>query len=171
MKDINNPAKDITQLIIDGIEEHHRPLYFQDELRRLGASPELVTFVQTNFFPRLAITETLDRIEVIQKAVSDFYGLRFDDEVKLINLRTRKREVVEARQVSMTLSRLYTRGGLAIIGKLHGDHDHATILHAIGVVRNLNETDRDFRKDYQAMKEQMKALFGDEIKRVDDGKW
>ena len=52
----------------------------------------------------------------------------------------RKRELVKARQISMTLSKEYTRDSLASIGAAHGGRDHATVLHSCKSIYNLIDT-------------------------------
>jgi hypothetical protein len=77
-------------------------------------------------------------IDVIQSKVSEATGVSI--EYMLLPDRypgSRKREYVEARQLSMTLSKKYSRYSLAIIGSHHGERDHATVLHAIKTVNNL----------------------------------
>jgi chromosomal replication initiator protein len=60
--------------------------------------------------------------------------------------KTRKREVVQARQISMYFSKKMTKSSLASIGAHCGGKDHATVLHACRTVNNLQETDKHFRK-------------------------
>lgn len=52
----------------------------------------------------------------------------------------RKREIVWARQLSMKLSKEYTKLSLASIGSFHGDRDHSTVLYASKVIQDLLET-------------------------------
>lgn len=52
----------------------------------------------------------------------------------------RKREKVSARQISMALSKKYTKKSLAQIGLHHGGRDHATVLHACKTIGNLLDT-------------------------------
>jgi chromosomal replication initiation ATPase DnaA len=52
----------------------------------------------------------------------------------------KKREIVTARQISMALSKEYTRNSLASIGLAHGGRDHATVLHSCKAVYNLIDT-------------------------------
>ena len=59
---------------------------------------------------------------------------------------TRKREIVQARQLAMYFSKKYTKTSLTIIGKKCGNKDHATVLHACKTVENLIETDKKFKK-------------------------
>lgn len=60
--------------------------------------------------------------------------------------KTRKREIVQARQLAMYFSKKYTKTSLTIIGQKCGDKDHATVLHACKTVENLIETDKKFKK-------------------------
>lgn len=56
--------------------------------------------------------------------------------------KTRKREVVQARQIAMTLSKYMTKASLQEIGNIIGQKDHATVLHAIKTIHNLIDTDK-----------------------------
>ena len=60
---------------------------------------------------------------------------------------SRKRQIVQARQISMYLSRnLLTNCSLATIGAETGGKDHATVLHACNTVSDLMATDRSFKR-------------------------
>lgn len=52
----------------------------------------------------------------------------------------RVRAIVNTRQISMALSKVHTNMSLAHIGMLHGERDHATVLHACRTVSNLIDT-------------------------------
>ncbi|MBP5536657.1 MAG: chromosomal replication initiator protein DnaA [Bacteroidales bacterium] len=80
-------------------------------------------------------------IEYIQKVVCDYFNLPVDS----IQSRTRKREIVQARQLTMYFAKKMTKSSLAIIGLQCGNKDHATVLHACKTVSNLAETDKQFR--------------------------
>ncbi len=80
-------------------------------------------------------------IDYIQKVVSDYFNIPVD----LINSKTRKREIVQARQIAMYFSKKYTKSSLATIGIHCGNKDHATVLHACRTVNNLIDTDKQFR--------------------------
>lgn len=80
-------------------------------------------------------------IDYIQKIVCDYFGLPLES----INSRTRKREIVQARQLAMFFSKKHTKSSLATIGLHCGNKDHATVLHACRTVNNLLETDKRFR--------------------------
>ncbi|MDR1172784.1 MAG: chromosomal replication initiator protein DnaA, partial [Bacteroidales bacterium] len=58
---------------------------------------------------------------------------------------TRKREIVQARQVAMYFAKQLTKTSLKSIGAQLGKKDHATVLHACRTVNDLMETDRRFK--------------------------
>jgi len=80
-------------------------------------------------------------IDYIQKVVCDY----FDMPIELMKSKTRKREVVQARQIAMYFAKKMTKSSLASIGMTCGGKDHATVLHACRTVNNLAETDKSFR--------------------------
>jgi len=80
-------------------------------------------------------------IDYIQKVVSDYFSIPVD----VVNSKTRKREIVQARQIAMYFSKKYTKSSLATIGIHCGNKDHATVLHACRTVNNLLDTDKQFR--------------------------
>ncbi|MBR4917927.1 MAG: chromosomal replication initiator protein DnaA [Bacteroidales bacterium] len=80
-------------------------------------------------------------IEYIQKIICDYFKISTD----AINAKTRKREIVQARQLSMYFARKYTKLPLSIIGAYCGNKDHATVLHACRTVNNLYETDKKMK--------------------------
>jgi chromosomal replication initiator protein len=80
-------------------------------------------------------------IDYIQKVVCDYFELPLD----LLKSKTRKREVVQARQLAMYFSKSLTKSSLSSIGTHCGGKDHATVLHACRTVNNLMETDKKFK--------------------------
>ena len=58
---------------------------------------------------------------------------------------TRKRNVVQARQLSMHFAKKYTKASLNVIGEQCGGKDHATVIHSLKTVANLLDTDKQFR--------------------------
>jgi chromosomal replication initiator protein len=59
--------------------------------------------------------------------------------------KSKKREMVQARQLAMYFSKKYTKLSLAMIGQQCGGRDHATVIHALKTVSNLLDTDKKFR--------------------------
>ncbi len=80
-------------------------------------------------------------IDYIQKVVCDYFNLP----IELLKSKTRKREVVQARQIAMYFAKQMTKASLASIGAHCGGKDHATVLHACKTVNNLMETDKRFK--------------------------
>ncbi len=78
----------------------------------------------------------------IQKCVAAYFGLTVDEIIS----KTRKREIVQARQIAMYFCRNFTKASLASIGAQIGRKDHATVLHACKTVEDLMETDKLFRQ-------------------------
>lgn len=91
-------------------------------------------------------------IDYIQKIVCDYFGLPLET----INSRTRKRDVVQARQLAMYFSKKHTKSSLANIGLHCGNKDHATVLHACRTVNNLLETDKRFRTYVEEIDKKLK---------------
>ncbi len=81
-------------------------------------------------------------IDYIQKVVSKY----FEMDVSTLQSKTRKRHIVQARQLAMFFAKRMTKASLASIGSQIGSRDHATVLHACKTVDNLTETDKQFRK-------------------------
>jgi chromosomal replication initiator protein len=90
-------------------------------------------------------------IEYIQKVVCDY----FDLPIEMLKSKTRKREVVQARQISMYFSKKMTKSSLANIGAHCGGKDHATVLHACRTVVNLSETDKQFRNYLEELEKKL----------------
>jgi len=80
-------------------------------------------------------------IDYIQKIICDYFNINIDT----LNSKTRKREIVQARQLVMYFAKEYTKSSLAMIGTHCGNKDHATVLHAVRTINNLLETDKQFR--------------------------
>jgi chromosomal replication initiator protein len=74
--------------------------------------------------------------------VSDYFQL----DLATLQSKTRKRHIVQARQLAMFFSKKYTEASLASIGKQIGKRDHSTVLHACKTVSNLSSTDKKFKK-------------------------
>ena len=81
-------------------------------------------------------------IDYIQKIVSDYFQL----DLETLQSKTRKRHIVQARQLAMFFAKKFTKASLANIGSQIGDRDHATVLHACKTVDNLVATDKQFKK-------------------------
>ena len=87
-------------------------------------------------------------IDKVQSIVCDYFGISRESLVSS----TRKRQIVQARQISMFLCRkLISNVSLATIGSETGGKDHATVLHACTTVSDLCATDRRFKRDVSSI--------------------
>lgn len=86
-------------------------------------------------------------VQSIQETVCRFFNL----EQSMLQTNSRKREIVQARQVAMYLSKKYTDCSLSNIGKIVGRRDHATVLHACKTIKDQIETSKDFAASVEAI--------------------
>ena len=118
---------------------------------------------RTNYIPEakpekwIKFLETIlegdqERIEYIQKLVCDFYNIP----VEAVKSKTRKREIVQARQIAMYFTKDLTKASLKNIGIFFGGRDHSTVIHACQTVNDLIETDKKFRQDVEEIEKRIK---------------
>ena len=86
-------------------------------------------------------------IEKIQETVCHYFNL----EEALIQTPSRKREIVQARQITMYLAKKYTESAFSHIGKIVGGKDHATVLHACKTVKDQMEINKTFRSTVETI--------------------
>lgn len=91
-------------------------------------------------------------IDHIKKVVCEHMGL----DAETFNSPKRTREIAQARQIAMYLSKQHTKAPLTAIGAAIGGKNHATVLHACKAISNLMETDKLFR--YQVEEIEKKVL-------------
>jgi len=75
-------------------------------------------------------------IETIQEYVCEYFGINTNK----VREKTRKQEIVEARQIAMYLSKQFTKSSLKTIGLHFGGRDHSTVIHAISTVEERLNT-------------------------------
>lgn len=114
-------------------------LIAQSSFNKKEVTLELATQIVEKFVKN---TKREVSIDYIQKVVSDYFQM----DVSTLQSKTRKRHIVQARQLAMFFAKKYTKASLASIGSQIGRRDHATVLHACKTVDNLAETDKQFRK-------------------------
>ncbi len=91
-------------------------------------------------------------IDYIQKTVSEFFKIPVDQ----LKDKTRKKEIVMARQMAMYFSKEYTSLSLKSIGYHFGGRDHSTVIHAIQTVNDLIDTDTNFKKSVDELRKKLK---------------
>ncbi|MBA4302555.1 chromosomal replication initiator protein [Algoriphagus alkaliphilus] len=118
-------------------------------LNRVEISLELAKTVIKNFIKDI---ETEVGIDFIQKSVSEYFGIHLDD----LKAKTRKKEIVIARQVAMYFSKEFTNHSLKSIGYHFGGRDHSTVIHAVQTVNDMFETDSSFKNSVNELKKKFK---------------
>ncbi|HAZ26732.1 MAG TPA: chromosomal replication initiator protein DnaA, partial [Algoriphagus sp.] len=118
-------------------------------LNRVEINLQLAKTVMKNIIKDI---ETEVGIDFIQKTVSEYYSINQDD----LKAKTRKKEIVVARQVAMYLSKEFTNHSLKSIGYHFGGRDHSTVIHAVQTVNDMIETDSTFRNAVNELKKKFK---------------
>ncbi|MCL2501565.1 MAG: chromosomal replication initiator protein DnaA [Bacteroidales bacterium] len=108
----------------------------------LNKKPITMQLVESMTEKLVSVHQLEVSVSDIQKEVCSYFGLQSEHLLS----KTRKREIVQARQIAMYLSRSMTKTSLASIGSQIGGKDHATVLHACNTVCDLMDTDRQFRQ-------------------------
>ena len=91
-------------------------------------------------------------IDYIQKTVCEYFTIP----IELLKAKTRKREVVQARQLSMFLAKHHTKNSLKSIGQFFGGRDHSTVIHSCQAIQNLMDTDKKFKKSVEDIEKKIK---------------
>lgn len=88
--------------------------------------------------------------------ILDKVGKHFNVTTDNINSRSRKRDYVVARQVSMYLAQKYTKMPASRIGKLVGGRDHSTVIHSCSQVEQRLKIDKAFSADITSIETSFK---------------
>ena len=82
-------------------------------------------------------------VEAIQRIVCEHFQVPED----MIRAKSRKKEIAQARQISMYLSKKFTSHSLKTIGLHFGGRDHSTVIHAIQTVDDLVKNNLTIREN------------------------
>ena len=99
----------------------------------------------------IADIDTEVGIDYIQKMAAEYYQVK----VPQLKDKTRKREIVIARQVAMYFCKEYTSHSLKSIGHYFGNRDHSTVIHAIQTVNDLMKDDA-FKTNIETLRKRIK---------------
>ncbi len=104
---------------------------------------EVKALIKNNIRPKKTVA-----IKDIVKIVADYYGI--SDEV--IYEKTRKKEIVRARQVAMFLLREDFNISYPLIGQKLGDRDHTTVIHSHLKIRDDLKTDPSLLQEVEKIR-------------------
>ena len=93
-------------------------------------------------------------IDIITKIVCEFLSV----EENKVRAKTRKQEVVLARQLSMYLSKELTKSSLKTIGLHFGGRDHSTVIHACTTIDKLLQSDKSFIETVVSIKNKIETV-------------
>lgn len=138
--------KDVVEFVAYNITNNVRELegalvslLAQASLNKKQIDLDLAKKIVKNFVKNMSPEVSID---FIQKAVCDYFEVPVDK----LKEKTRKRQVVQARQLSMYLSKNFTKHSLKAIGKHFGGRDHSTVIHSCQAIQNLMDTDTKFKE-------------------------
>ncbi len=138
--------KDVVKYIAYNINTNVRELegalislLAQSSLNKKEIDLDLAKKVLKNFVKTSSKEITID---AIQKMVCDYFDVPYE---KLLQ-KTRKREIVQARQITMYLAKTFTKNSLKTIGEHFGGRDHTTVIHSCQTVKDLMDTDNMFKE-------------------------
>ncbi len=147
--------KDVVKYIAYNISTNIRELegalislLAQSSLNRKEIDLDLAKKVLKNFVKTSSKEITID---AIQKMVCDYFDVSYE---KLLQ-KTRKREIVQARQITMYLAKTFTKNSLKTIGEHFGGRDHTTVIHSCQTVKDLMDTDSLFKESVMELQQKV----------------
>jgi chromosomal replication initiator protein len=128
-------------------------LLAQSSLNKRDIDLELAKKVLRNHIKTSSKEITIDNI---QKMVCEYFDVAYER----LQQKTRKREIVQARQITMYLAKAFTKNSLKTIGEHFGGRDHTTVIHSCQTVKDLMDTDSVFKENVMELtqKVQLAAL-------------
>jgi chromosomal replication initiator protein len=128
-------------------------LLAQSSLNKKEIDLDLAKKIIKNFVKSVSREVSID---YIQKTVCEY----FDISIEKLKEKTRKRQIVQARQLSMYLAKNYTKNSLKVIGKHFGGRDHSTVIHSCQAVQNLLDTDPEFKENVDDIQKKIQMNIG-----------
>lgn len=143
--------KDVVEFVAYNITNNVRELegalvslLAQSSLNKKQIDLDLAKKIVKNFVKNMSREVSID---FIQKSVCDYFEVPVDK----LREKTRKRAIVQARQLSMYLSKNFTKNSLKSIGKHFGGRDHSTVIHSCQAIQNLMDTDTKFKESVEEL--------------------
>lgn len=150
-------SDEVVDFIAQNITTHVRDLQgalisllAQSSLNKREVDIELAKSILKNLVKNISQEVS---IEFIEKIVCE----KLNVDVPSLKLKTRKREVVQARQLSMFLSKQYTDKPLKMIGDYFGGRDHSTVIHSCRQVKDQMDVDNEFKDLVDGFEKKIKS--------------
>lgn len=152
--------EDVVEFIAHNVNSNIRELegalislLAQSSLNRQEVDLGLARSMLKNFVETVTREVTIDSIQQI-------VGEHFDIQVDQLKAKTRKRDIVQARQIAMYFSKEMTRHSLKTIGSYFGGRDHSTVIHALQTVNDLIATDKYFKQSVVEIRKRISLEVG-----------
>ncbi len=139
-----NISEEIVDFIAENVTEHVRDL--EGIITSLVAYSLVYNKEVDIDLARRVVSQSikLEKKQITIEKIQDVVSTYFNIDLSEIQSKSRKREIVQARQVSMFLSKKYTDSSYSHIGLVIGKRDHATVLHACKTVQDSIDVDKAF---------------------------
>ncbi|MEO1449999.1 MAG: helix-turn-helix domain-containing protein, partial [Bacteroidota bacterium] len=128
-------------------------LLAQSSLNRKDVDIELARSMLKRFVENVSREITIDSIQEV-------VGAHFSVEVEQLKAKTRKRAIVQARQIAMYFAKEMTRHSLKSIGLHFGGRDHSTVIHALQTVNDLIATDKYIKQNVTDIRKRLSLELG-----------
>ncbi len=155
---------DESELAIPGDVLEYLAVNLMDNVRELeGALTKILAQVTfTSAEPNLELARSIvseiskpDSSILTIETIMNYTAKMFDLPEDLLRAKTRKKDVVRARQVAMYLAKQLTQHSLVTIGLHFGGRDHSTVIHAIENVEKNLKADPVFRQQIDSLKKHL----------------
>ena len=148
-----NISKDIIDYIAENVTQHVRDL--EGIITSLVAHSLVYNREVDIELAKRVVSKTvkLEKTQITLDKIQDVVSNYFNIDLKMIHSKSRKREIVQARQVAMFLSKKYTDYSYSHIGNMVGKRDHATVLHACRAIQDNLDIDKSFRSTMKDIEE------------------
>ena len=140
-----NISSEIVDFIAENVTEHVRDL--EGIITSLVAYSLVYNRDVDLALAKRVVSQTvkLEKKQITLEKIQDVVSNYFNIDMKLIHSKSRKREIVQARHVTMFLSKKHTDFSYSHIGSMVGKRDHATVLHACKTIQDSLDIDKSFR--------------------------
>ncbi len=153
--------QDVVEYIAHNINSNIRELegalislLAQSSLNRKDVNMELAMSLVKVFVSSFTKEITIDSIQEIVSS-------HMEVDIELMKSKTRRRDIVQARQIAMFFAKEMTRNSLKAIGSHFGGRDHSTVIHALQTVGDLIETDRIFKQNVSEIRNRISRELGE----------
>jgi chromosomal replication initiator protein len=119
----------------------------------LTGNPIDITLVKNVLKDLISDADRPLTVDMILKVISDYFG------IKAVEIKGKKRtkEIANARQIAMYVSKQLTALSLSDIGRAFGGKDHATVIYACKLVAEKRRTDENLNKGIENIIRKLKV--------------